>query len=76
MVEATNELSLEVPRRIQSDVTDLKTEVREPRMRMGHMETRMAHLHPQVAEISVRMDRRDDPMERIMRRLELTEQPH
>jgi hypothetical protein len=29
----------------------------------------------QIAELSVRMDRRDEQMERILRRLELTEHP-
>ena len=40
---------------------------------MGNFEVRMAHMELQIAELSVRMDRRDEQMERILRRLELTD---
>jgi predicted nucleic acid-binding Zn-ribbon protein len=76
MVEATNDFIVEMLRRIQADIGDLKADNREIKTCLGSLETQIAHLHVQVAEISVRMDRRDDTMERIMRRLELTEQPH
>ena len=73
MAEATNDFIVEMLRRIQTDVGDLKADVREVKLGLGSLETNVAHLHTQVAEISIRMDRRDDLAERIMRRLELTE---
>jgi hypothetical protein len=69
MVEVSSELIVEILRRIQSDVSDVKIDVREMRSRVGLMER-------QIAEVSVRMDRRDEMMERVMRRLELGETSH
>ena len=37
MVEATNELIVELLRRIQADISDLKLDVREIRNRVGHI---------------------------------------
>jgi hypothetical protein len=69
MAEVSSELIVEILRRIQSDLGDVKIDVREMRSRMGLMER-------QVADLSVRMDRRDEMMERVMRRLELGETSH
>jgi uncharacterized coiled-coil protein SlyX len=80
MPETANELILEVLRRIQAD---LKADVREIGGRVGSLETRMAHMEVRlaemdvrIAELSVKMDRRDEQIERILRRLELTEHLH
>ena len=69
MAEVTNEFIVEILRRLQSDVADIKVDVRETRSRVGIMER-------QIADLSVRMDRRDELMERVMRRLELGESSH
>ena len=69
MADASNELIVEILRRLQSDVADIKVDVRETRSRVGLIER-------QVADLSVRMDRRDEMMERVMRRLELGETSH
>ena len=69
MADVSNELIVEILRRLQSDVADIKVDVRETRSRVGLIER-------QVADLSVRMDRRDEMMERVMRRLELGETSH
>jgi hypothetical protein len=69
MAEVSNEFIVEILRRLQSDVADIKVDVRETRSRVGMMER-------QIADLSVRMDRRDELMERVMRRLELGESSH
>jgi hypothetical protein len=76
MPEPTNEATVEILlRRIEADVTDLKVDVREVRGRKGRFEIRLAHMEPTIAERSVRRDRRDEQMERILRRLELSDHP-
>jgi hypothetical protein len=69
MAEATNELIVEILRRVQADVSDVKVDMRELRSRVGIIER-------QIADLSVRMDRRDEMMEPVMRRLELGETSH
>jgi hypothetical protein len=69
MAEATNELIVEILRRVQADVSDVKVDMRELRSRVGIIER-------QITDLSVRMDRRDEMMERVMRRLELGETSH
>jgi hypothetical protein len=69
MADVSNEFIVEILRRLQSDVADIKVDVRETRSRVGIMER-------QIADLSVRMDRRDELMERVMRRLELGESSH
>jgi len=75
MAEPASDLILEILRRIQADVADLKADVREIRGRAGNFVVRMAHMEIQIAELSVPMDRRDEQMERILRRLELSGHP-
>ena len=75
MAEPTNELILEILPRIQADIADLKNDVREIRGRVGNLEVRMVHMGLQIAELTVRMDRRDEQMERLLRRLELADHP-
>ncbi len=58
MAEATNDFIHEMLRRIQADTGDLKGDVREVKLRLGSLETNVAHRYTQVAEISIRMDRR------------------
>lgn len=76
MVERSDDSLLEILKRIQIDIGDMKSDIREVKGRLGHLETRSAQLDLRLAELSVRMDRRDELVERIMRRLELAEAPH
>ena len=75
MADGSSDLIIEILRRIQSDVAELKADNREIKIRLGSLEGQMAHLI-QMAEISTRMDRRDEQMDRVLRRLELTEASH
>ncbi|HET6377037.1 MAG TPA: hypothetical protein VFG05_01810 [Methylocella sp.] len=43
--------------------------------RLAHLEVRVAEMDVRVAELSARRDRGDEQMERIPRRLELTDHP-
>ncbi len=69
MAEATNELIVQVLQRIQGDLADLKIDTCEIRQRIGSLEVQMFGM-------PMRMDRRDEPMERIMRRLDLIDDIH
>jgi hypothetical protein len=71
MVEVTNELIYQVLQRMQGDLSDVKSDVRELRRRSGALELRVAELGVGLADLANRMDRRDDQMERVMRRLDL-----
>jgi hypothetical protein len=43
---------------------------------MRELRSRVGIIERQIADLSVRMDRRDEMMERVMRRLELGETSH
>jgi predicted nucleic acid-binding Zn-ribbon protein len=75
MTVETETLMMEILRRIQADVTAVKGDMRELKTRMGHVESKLSLLDVQISEISVRMDRRDDVIERVLQRLELSEKP-
>jgi septal ring factor EnvC (AmiA/AmiB activator) len=69
--------------RIESDVFELKTEIQDIRGRVDELEAGFAELQLRIADLSVRMidlsvvlDRRDQTMTHILRRLELVEHPH
>ena len=72
MAEAS-ELIVEILRRVQADVGDIKIDIRETHSRIGLMERQIADIHVPLADLSSRIDRRDEMMERVMRRLELGE---
>lgn len=76
MTDPAQDLMIEILRRIQADVSDLKADMREIRGRVGALERGQAQIEVKLADISGRMDRRDELFERVLRRLELTEQSH
>jgi predicted nucleic acid-binding Zn-ribbon protein len=71
----TETLMMEILSRIQADVSTIKTDVREMKTRVGLIEQRMTLIESHITDISLRMDRRDDVIERILSRLELSEKP-
>lgn len=75
MTVETETLMMEILRRIQTDIAAVKGDMRELKTRMGHVESKLSLLDVQISEISVRMDRRDDVIERVLQRLELSEKP-
>lgn len=76
MSDPTQDLMIEILRRMQADVSDMKSDLREIRGRVGALERGQAQIEVRLADISGRMDRRDEFIERIMRRLDLAEQSH
>ncbi len=76
MTDPAQDLMIEILRRIQADVSDLKADMREIRGRVGALERGQAQIEVKLADISGRMVRRDELFERVLRRLELTEQSH
>jgi hypothetical protein len=63
---------LEHLRAIRNDLLLVRDDLRELKTRVGHLEEQTASLFGLFALLSNRMDRHDQRMERIERRLELT----
>ena len=66
MVEVGSAFLAGMPPSIQADLGDLTLDVRATRTRFGP-------LGSQMASLSTRMDRRDETVEHILRRLDLRE---
>ena len=60
-------------RRVEAKLDQLLEDNKEFRGRLGRLERGVADVHVQLAEHSVRMDRMNDRLERIERRLDLSE---
>lgn len=80
MAEIDNGLLLEHLKRIQADLASIKATLAEHTARFGRLEVSIAGLRRDLAhgeegsaEMSVRLDRLKERVERIERRLELTE---
>jgi hypothetical protein len=73
MAENVDNLILEHLRAIRSDLSGLRDDVRSLTVRTGNVETELGHLHGVVAEQSVRIDKLAGRIERLERRLELSE---
>lgn len=67
------ELVLEMLRRMQSDLREVKETLREVVRRLGHLEQTVAQIPGIQAEHSVRVDRLAERVERIESRLDLRE---
>ncbi len=66
MPEVTNELMYELLKRIHGDLSDVKFDVQE-------LKKRMTNTEEGIAGVNRRLDRHEDRLERIERRLELRE---
>ena len=79
MSEGIENLTLELLRAIRSDMSEMRTEQREQRGRLGAIERSLAHIERDNAEgraeIGIRFDRILDRLDRIDRRLELVSHP-
>ena len=69
----TSDLVLEHLRAIRQDLADVKRELGEHRVRFQQMETGQAHLISLYATLAAGQDTIKDRLERIERRLDLTE---
>lgn len=83
MTVETETLMMEILRKIQTDVATVKTDLREIKTRVGQVELRLAQFEVHLGNIEVRMaesqiraDRRDQVIERILSRLDLSETPN
>lgn len=66
MASATNELMFELMKRIHNDIGELRLDMQEIKRRMTNTEEA-------VVGVNRRLDRHEDRLERIERRLELRE---
>lgn len=80
MTENTENLVLEVLRKIQSDVASLhremRMEFREVKTRLTLLEQHFATHTAMLANQSGRIDRLEERLERVERRLELSDESH
>jgi len=73
MAEVTNELIYEVLKQIQSDVSGLKEGLRENTAALNALRTYVIAQHQDIQNIYGILARHDGRLERIERRLELSE---
>ena len=73
MAEVDGTLILEILRKIQADISDIKHDYRELKLRVAVMDGQMTMLTASVQLINERADRMDEKLERIERRLELVD---
>ncbi|MBY0306027.1 MAG: hypothetical protein B7Y43_02820 [Sphingomonas sp. 28-62-20] len=71
MTEAESSIMLEILKRLQSDMSEMKADMSDMRLRMTANEEHLATLVMSVSGINHRLDRLADRVERIERRLDL-----
>lgn len=78
-MESTDNIVIEHLKALRNELRDFKTDVRNDldtiKSRLSSIEVQMAHLHGDNATISHRMDVLDGRIERMSRRLELSDTP-
>jgi predicted nuclease with TOPRIM domain len=67
------DLILENLRHVRTAVDGLRDDMREVKIRLGHLEEQVGSLYAQYASLSRRIDRLDERMEKVERQLELVE---
>jgi len=73
MAEVTNELIYEVLKKLQTDMAEVKQEVRDTNARLNALTTHMVGLQQDISNIYAMLTRHDGRLDRIERRLELSE---
>ena len=69
----SNELIYSVLQKVQTDVSDLKFDMRDIKVRMTLVEEHLGNTVIAISGVNQRLDRMTDRVERIERRLDLTE---
>jgi len=69
----TNELIYGVLQKMQADMSEMKFDVRDLKIRMTMVEEHLGHSILGISSVNARLDRLNDRVERIERRLDLTE---
>jgi septal ring factor EnvC (AmiA/AmiB activator) len=75
MAAVTNELIYEVLKQVQSDIAEPKQGQREINARLNALTAHMVGLQQDISNIYATLTRQDARLERIERRLELSETP-
>ena len=73
MTEQTESLILEILKRMQGDMADMKADVSDIKLRVTATEEHLATMMMSIAGLNSRLDKLDGRVLRIERRLELTE---
>jgi predicted nucleic acid-binding Zn-ribbon protein len=73
MAEVDGALIMEVMRKIQSDISDMKSDISELKMRATATDEHLSGIFISTTGINNRIDRFDARLERIERRLDLTD---
>ena len=73
MTEETENLVLEMLRRMRASLDRIEVDVGDLKLRMSACETNLAQVQIQVAGMNGRLDRFDERLGRIERRLDLVE---
>lgn len=73
MTENVENLILERLRRIDQGLTDLRGDVQDLKIRMTAVEEHLASISTSVVGVNSRMDRFDERLSRVERRLELSD---
>jgi septal ring factor EnvC (AmiA/AmiB activator) len=76
MAEASNDLIYEVLKSLQNEVSQVRQEVREVKAELQALRSHMAASQQDVANIYTTLVRQDHRLDRIERRLELTQPAH
>jgi predicted nucleic acid-binding Zn-ribbon protein len=73
MTDPADNLILEILKRIQSDIHDMKEDIGDVKLRLTATEEHLSTLIMSTSGINHRLDRMDTRIERIEKRLDLTE---
>lgn len=73
MTDETENLVLEHLRHIRSQIGNIGAEVQDMKLRLSSTERHMGEIQVQLAGVNSRLDRHDERLGRIERRLELVE---
>ncbi len=73
MTEETENVVLEILKRIQTDMSDMRDDISELKMRATALDEHMGGLIIQVSGNNNRLDRMDERLKRVDRHLELSD---
>ncbi len=73
MAEISNDLLFEILKRIQGDIADMRDDISELKTRATALDEHMGGLIIQVSGNNNRLDRMDERLKRVERRLDLSD---
>jgi predicted nuclease with TOPRIM domain len=75
MSDTTESLVIEILRKLQGEMSIMREDIRDIKVRLSSIEARLAHTHADYATQSLHIDRLEDRLSRIEHRLDLNDQP-